>query len=59
MNDNNDPGTFTGDPTTNAYRYVVIPGGVELKSTAAHDNWVKQLQAMSYDEVCAKYGIKK
>jgi hypothetical protein len=49
IDDNNDPGTFTGTPSTNAYRYIIIPGGIPL-SGAKKTN--AELKAMTYQQVC-------
>ncbi len=54
---------FTSDaisqPGTNDYyfRFVVIPSNIALKSTAAKEEFKKQLLQMSYLEVCKKYNI--
>jgi hypothetical protein len=61
LEDNNDPGTFTGDSTTNAYRYVIIPGGIAgNKSMTGNDNSqpnMADLRKMTYSEVCAYFKI--
>lgn len=49
LNDKNDPGKFG---SSNAYRYVIIPGGTPIngRSSAA-------LQHMTYEEICRLYNI--
>jgi hypothetical protein len=38
-----------GSPTTNAYRYIIIPGGVPL-SGAKKTN--AELKTMTYQQIC-------
>ena len=58
LDNNNDPGTFTGTPgppaTGNIYRYVLIPGGV---AGGRGISTADQLRTMSYSEVCRMFNI--
>lgn len=56
IDDNNDPGTFSGTPTTNAYRYIIIPGGVPMSGSKMTN---QQLKAMTYQQVCNYFNISE
>ena len=65
VENNNDPGTFTGTPGTpptgNIYRYVIIPGGVAGGKTTGigGTNYnAEQLKAMPYNQVCRLFNIQ-
>lgn len=48
-----DPDTFAGTPSTNAYRYIIIPGGVTASMTS------NNFKNMSYEQVCSTLNISK
>ncbi|MCK9612504.1 MAG: hypothetical protein PHR81_03205 [Bacteroidales bacterium] len=51
IDNNDDPGSFAGDPSTNAYRYIIIPGGISAS--------MANFNQMSYQEICKKLNIEK
>jgi hypothetical protein len=51
VDDTDDPGIFSGTPSTNAYRYIIIPGGVPAS------NGAKNLKTLSYNELCTTLNI--
>lgn len=58
LDDTNDPGTFSGTASENAYRYIIIPGGTPSKSPAKNSEISsEQLKAMSYKQVCSHFNI--
>lgn len=69
VENNNDPGTFTGNPgppaTGNIYRYILIPGGVAGGRTAEKAAEINgrvytesQLKGMSYSQICSLLKIQ-
>ena len=59
IGNNVDPDIFTGDSTQNAYRYVIIPGGVAGgKNMETNDGKTSaDFMHMSYKEVCQNFNI--
>lgn len=60
LDDNDDPGIFNGSPSTNAYRYIIIPGGVQAAvSVKKQQIPYEKLKLMQYENVCEYLNIPK
>jgi hypothetical protein len=61
LDDNLDPGTWSGDSSQNAYRYIIIPGGTVGSKHMLNNNSsqpsLAELKNMTYAEVCRYYNI--